>query len=106
MYKAVLFGALQSEQEYNEERERFARLVHEGTEGAVSFSLGEEMYDTRRILTSMEARYAGGKQVSHEEYQTVLALGKKLVAQENTEGFIPFLIRAKETSDIVALRHH
>lgn len=105
-YKEVLFGALQSEQEYAEERNRFANLFVEGTEGAVSFAMGEEMYDTRKILTSMEARYAGGKQVPRKDYQTVLTLGSTLLLQENAKGFIPVLIRAKETSDIVALKHH
>ncbi|MEK7122632.1 MAG: hypothetical protein AAB855_02125 [Patescibacteria group bacterium] len=105
-YKEVLFGALQSELEYYEERNRFALLVQDGTQGTVPFHLGEEMYDTRKVLMSMEARYAGGRQISHEDYKTILTLADAILRQENSEGFIPFAIRVRESSDILALTHH
>lgn len=103
-YKVELFGSSQSEKEYNEERARFSALLK--VECDISPVEGIEIYDTRKTLMALAVKYAGGKAVPHDEYVTILSLGKKMLQHENKEGFIPFVVRNRKKHEFSAIMQY
>lgn len=104
-YKEVLFGSRQTEQEYSEERGRFAQLL--SSECGVAYEDACDMYDTRKTLSLMEAKYAGGALLTRDDFLLTLSLGRKLLGYENIDGVIPFIVRnRKKHPDFSAIQHH
>ncbi|MDP2630033.1 MAG: hypothetical protein Q8P56_01355, partial [Candidatus Uhrbacteria bacterium] len=66
-YEQVMFGALQSREEYFAERERFSQLAFQECSPPVPVEKAHEIFDTRKFLMSLAARYASEKFVLTED---------------------------------------
>lgn len=104
-YKEAIFGGHQTEEEFTAEREKFAELIF--NECGVGLDDARDLYDTRKMLSSLEATYAGGKMLTRDDFLLALTLGKKLLRYEDREGVIPFLVRTrKKYPELSAIQHH
>lgn len=104
-YKESLFGGHQTEEEYTAEREQFAECMF--SECGVEREGARDLYDTRKMLSSLEVTYAGGKMLTRDDFLLALTLGKKLLRHEDREGVIPFLVRTrKKHPELSAIQHH